>query len=382
MKNVLFIGVTQYDLTRDDPHLQKKFEGLSSEFNVFSIARGKPLYIQKWNANFYLAPYRFLFVPYAFAMGAYLCATKRINVIVCQTPLTEGLIGVILSFVFRKELVVEVHGDWEELPFLSRKRMLESLLKKITPRIGAFILRRADKIRTLTNLFSEKIRNIAPGKKIFIFPTYTDIDYFLEGTDLDNRRGQPVASDRSRNGRTVPASKYILTVAVLSPIKNIETLIDAFGRIQKEFPDFKLVIAGDGVSRKDLQLKAYSLGLNDSVIFTGKLSPERVREVMKDCYVFVLPSLSEGFGRVFIEAMALGKSVIGSNAGGIPEIIKDGENGFLIEPKDVDALTEKIKKLILEKNLAQSMGLNGRRFVKENFSKEKYIENFTKMIYS
>ncbi len=363
MKRVLFIGVTNYDLNTPNPHLGKKFEGLSGKVNVFSIARGKPFHRHMWNSDFYLIRHRAFFLPVAFILGAYLVISKKIDVIVCQTPLTEGIIGVLLKKIFKKELIVEAHGDWEEMPFLSRKRMFAGVLKELAPRIGVFSLRNADKIRTLTNNFADRIRKIVPGKKIFIFPTYTDIDYFLEERDTSFK-------------------KYILTVAVLSPIKNIETLIDSFWRVRKEFPAFKLVVVGDGPSKETLKLKAYSLQLKEEIIFIGKLSPEEVREVMKDCYMFVLPSLSEGFGRVFIEAMALGKPVIGSNVGGIPEIIQDGVNGFLVEPKDSVMLADKIEKLLHDQQLARNMGERGREFVEENFSNERYIKNYINLINS
>lgn len=362
-KNVLFIGVTHYNLRQDNPHLAKKFEGLSREFNVFSIARGEPFQKRLWNCDFYLIKHRPIFLLGIFFLAAYLCVFKKIDTIVCQTPLTEGVVGVALKKLFRKELIVEVHGDWQEVPFLSRKRMFQGGLKKIVPYIGRFTLGNADKIRTLTNYFVRMTKEIVPDKKYFIFPTYTDIDYFLKETDTSFK-------------------KYILTVAVLSPIKNIETLIDAFVRVQKEFPDYKLVVAGDGPSAEDLKLKIKELKLEKSVVFTGKLSLHQVREAMKDCYVFVLPSLSEGFGRVFIEAMALSKPVIGSNVGGIPEIIRDGENGFLVEPKDIEGLAQKIKELLTNRDLAGRMGATGRTFTKDNFSNENYVKNFAKMIYA
>jgi len=361
-KRVLFIGVSSYDLTKDDPHLEKKFEGLAKQFDVVSIARGRPFHRRQWSSEFYLIKHRSIFLPLACILGCYLCFFRKIDVVVCQSPLTEGAIGVILKKIFRKELIVEVHGDWEEAPFLNRRRVGSRLLKRIVPVTARMSFRNADKIRTLTNYFAERIKEVAPRKDYFIFPTFTDIDYFLEEKNTSFK-------------------KYILIVAVLSPVKNTETLIDAFSRVHKQFPGFKLVVAGEGPSAGDLVSRAKDLGLENSVVFTGKLSIQQVREAMKDCYVFVLPSLSEGFGRVLIEAMALSKPVIASRVGGIPEIVKDGENGFLIEPKDVERLAGKLSLLLSNEDLARSMGKRGREFCLTNFSNENYIRNFTEMIY-
>ena len=362
-KRVLFIGVSSYDLTKDDPHLEKKFEGLAKQFDVVSIARGRPFHRRQWSSEFYLIKHRSIFLPLACILGCYLCFFRKIDVVVCQSPLTEGAIGVILKKIFRKELIVEVHGDWEETPFLNRRRVGSRLLKRIVPVTARMSFRNADKIRTLTNYFAERIKEVAPRKDYFIFPTFTDIDYFLEEKNTSFK-------------------KYILIVAVLSPVKNTETLIDAFSGVHKQFPDFKLVVAGEGPSAGDLVSRVKDLGLENSVVFTGKLSIQQVREAMKDCYVFVLPSLSEGFGRVLIEAMALGKPIIASRVGGIPEIVKDGENGFLVEPKDTELLAEKLSLLLRDETLAKNMGNRGYEFCKARFSNKKYVENFVDLIYA
>jgi len=362
-KKVLFIGVSSYDLTKDDPHLAKKFEGLAKHFDVVSIARGRPFHRRQWDSEFYLVKHRAIFLPLACILGCYLCLFRKIDTIVCQSPLTEGVIGVILKKVFGKELIVEAHGDWKETPFLNRRRIGSGLLKRVVPVAARISFRNADKIRTLTNHFMERIKAIVPGKNYFIFPTFTDIDYFLEEKNTSFK-------------------KYILTVAVLSPVKNTETLIDAFAVVQKQFPDFKLVVAGEGPSAGDLVSRVKDLGLENSVVFAGKLSIQQVREAMKDCYVFVLPSLSEGFGRVLIEAMALGKPIIASRVGGIPEIVKDGENGFLVEPKDTELLAEKLSLLLRDETLAKNMGNRGYEFCKARFSNKKYVENFVDLIYA
>ena len=361
MKRVLFIGITEYNLHESRPGLHKKFEGLAADIDIFVVARGKPFYKNAYSSYFYLMPYRALYLPFAISVGAYLCITKKIDTLICQGPLTEGIVGVLLKFLFRKELIIEIHGDWREGPFINKKRFLGSFLRRVVPHVGAWTIKNADKIRTLTYIAQKELKDKFPRKKYFVFPTFTDIDIFL-------------------NEKDTVFKKYILTVAVLSPIKSTETLIDAFSRIRRQFPEFKLIIAGDGPSLENLKLKVKNKKLQEAVVFTGKLSLEGVRDVMRDCYVFVLPSLSEGFGRVLIEAMALSKPVIATKVGGVPEIVKDGENGFLIEPKDPDALAAKLKILINSPELTIKMGEAGRALVSENFSNAKYIQNYINMI--
>jgi glycosyltransferase involved in cell wall biosynthesis len=94
----------------------------------------------------------------------------------------------------------------------------------------------------------------------------------------------------------------------------------------------------------------------------------------------VLPSLSEGLGRVLIEAMACGKPVIGTDTGGIPSLIHDGGNGFLIPPNDPDALAEKLIYLLSNEDEAVRMGARGREFVAQTFSTERYVEGYAKVL--
>ena len=382
MKKVLFIGSTNYNFTREETnfHLKKKFEGLSQGIKPYILAKGKPFQKKIWGAEFYLLKPGFLFWLSVFFVAPYLCSKKKIDTIVCQSPLIEGFIGSVLKKVLRKELIVEVHGDWVEAPFLYKKRWPKPLWQSFLRLLGRISLKNADKIRAISSFTKEKALKIAPGKPCFVFPTFTDLNIFLEEKETHFER-------------------FILFVGYLHKVKGIQYLIEAFNKIKDEFPDFKLVIVGEGPERKNLKLKTEpcdsrarwkkrtkfsspvkSLKLENKVEFKGKLSLEETKNIMKNCYCLVLPSLSEGLGRVLMEAEALGKPVIGSNVGGIPDLIKDGKNGFLFEPKNSDNLAQKLRTLLKDKNLAMEMGKKGREFVQNKFSNENYITNYLQMI--
>lgn len=362
MKKVLFISATNYDFKeRSLSHLEEKFLGLSKGIKVFVLAKGKPFHIKKWNTEFYLFPSSLLLWPVFLIFGFWICLTKKINTIIAQSPLTEGLTGSIIKTFLKKELIVEIHGDWIEGPFLSKKRKFKSLLKKIIPVLAKISLRKADKVRAISKFTKNQALKISGQKPYFLFPTFTDIDIFLAEKDIFSEN-------------------FILFVGFLSAVKNVDTLIDAFAKIKKEFPSFKLVIVGEGLIKKDLQLKVKNLSLDKEIEFKGRLSLKNTKEIMKRCYCLVLPSFSEGLGRVLMEAMALGKPVIGSNVVGIPDLIKDGENGFLFDPKNAQQLTEKLIVLLRNKELAVKMGKEGKRFIENNFSNQKYINNYISMI--
>ena len=328
MKNVLFIGVTKYDLAKD-VHLRKKFEGLSEGITPYVLARGKMTFGRKlWGAEFYLLPKTIFFWPMAFVLAFWLCLVKKIDVIVAQGPLMEGLTGAILKKILKKDLIVELHGDWG--------------FKKNLAKIAPISLKNADKIRGVASYLIEKAQKIVSQKQYFLFPTFTDLDDFLSETGIkfDN---------------------YILFVGRADKTKGINYLTEAFSKIENDFPDFKLVLVGEGMPG-------------------GKLSLEQVREKMKNCYCLAVPSISEGLPRVIMEAMALAKPIIASNVGGIPDLLKDGQNGFLFEPRNSDELAKKLKILLSDKDLAVKMGQKGRDLIQSQFSNEKYIANYLQMI--
>jgi glycosyltransferase involved in cell wall biosynthesis len=143
-------------------------------------------------------------------------------------------------------------------------------------------------------------------------------------------------------------------------------LIQAFETILNRFPNVKLIIVGEGYLKGKLKNMVSSKGLDNNVLFTG--FQDNVREVLACVDVAVLPSYFEGMGRVLLEAMAMEKPVVGTRVGGIPDLIEDRVNGFLVEPGNEIQLTEAILKILTEKKLAKQLGANGRRKIESRYS--------------
>ena len=361
MKKVLFIGVTNYDFKESLPlHLKEKFLELSRDISPYILSKGKPFHKKIWNSEFYLLPYS-VFWLFAFFIAFYLCISKKIDTIIAQSPLIEGVTGAILKKIFKKQLIVEIHGEWENGPFLSKKRRFEFFQKKLIPFLARISFKNADKIRGVANYLIERAKKIAPDKKYSSFPTFTDLELFLEEKDIRY-------------------DKFILFVGQLEKVKGIDVLIKAFSKIENEFPDFKLIIIGDGKEKENLKNISSNLKIQNKIEFKGKLSLKETKDVIKNCYCLVLSSLSEGLPRVLMEAMALEKSVIASDVGGIPELIKDNENGFLFEKSNSDELVKKLRVLLNNRDLAIRMGQKGKKIIENKFSNEKYIENYISMI--
>jgi glycosyltransferase involved in cell wall biosynthesis len=160
--------------------------------------------------------------------------------------------------------------------------------------------------------------------------------------------------------------------------KGQQYLIEAISKLRKEYPNIVGLIVGDGAGKQLQQEYAKNLGVDDVVKFVGYQS--NVPKFLKVMNIFCLLSCdTEGFGNVNLEAEFLKIPVITTNIGGIPETIIDGVTGFIIKPRNVDMIISCVKKLIQDKEYATKMGFEGHKFVKETFTKQKHVDNLTKI---
>jgi glycosyltransferase involved in cell wall biosynthesis len=135
-------------------------------------------------------------------------------------------------------------------------------------------------------------------------------------------------------------------------------------------PDTTLVMVGKGDLDVDLRAEALRKNVNGNVKFLGWR--QDIHELMPVFDIFVLPSLNEGMGRVLVEAMAAGKPVVASRVGGIPDLVHDGETGYLVPPADAKALSDAILKLLKNPDQAKLMGQRGKECCRQ-FSLEAMI---------
>ena len=154
-------------------------------------------------------------------------------------------------------------------------------------------------------------------------------------------------------------------------------LIHAFEGLKREIPEAVLVIAGEGYLRDKLSDLVDRLGLKGSVLFTGFQMD--VRRIIATFDVAVLPSFFEGMGRVLLEAMTMGKPVVASSVGGIPDLVHHGKTGFLVTPGSVSELKSGLLTLIRNKALAKEMGEEGRKCISEEFSAGRMAQSIEKL---
>lgn len=171
----------------------------------------------------------------------------------------------------------------------------------------------------------------------------------------------------------------VLSVGNLIPTKGHELLLRAFAHVQRNAPECRLEIIGDGPERVSLIRLAAHLGISDHVFFRGRQDRSAVAEAMRRCAVFALPSSYEGLGCVYLEAMASAKPVIGCRGQGIEEVIDHGMNGLLIKPGDEDDLTGALQICLQNEEYRRRIGAAARNTILQRYTLEHQAAELTEI---
>jgi len=181
---------------------------------------------------------------------------------------------------------------------------------------------------------------------------------------------------RIRKELGIPEDYTVIgNLANLKLVKGQECLIRAFANISRRTDKVKLVIAGEGPEKENLLKLTHSFNIKDDVRIVN--SRWNKFELIDLFDIFVLPSLAEGFPNAVIEAMAMGKPIIASNVGGIPEAVQDGENGFLFETES--DLAEKLDVLVKDKILRRKMGMKSSQIARKRFGLHDKIKRYEEL---
>ncbi|UUX91810.1 glycosyltransferase [Methanoplanus endosymbiosus] len=304
-----------------------------------------------------------------------LCKDKKIQIIHTHWLLPQGLAGAICKKLIGVKHVANIHGS--DINTISKSKFLI--------KVAGFIVKYSDIVIANSSYTKEKLLSICPQaeSKCKIIPMGVDLTKFdpnIENIQNDkkniliHRENIQQYSEYNDLSYLPKGSKpVILSIGRLIGLKGTEYLIQSIIYLTKAFPEIIIIIAGIGPEKERLEQLVQKLKLSEKVVFKGFISHELAIEYYKFSDVFVLPSVNlngqtEGLGVVLLEAMACKTPVIGSNVGGIPDIIKDGRNGFLVPEKDPEAIAGKIKIILDNNELREKFITNGYTTVKENFS--------------
>jgi glycosyltransferase involved in cell wall biosynthesis len=167
-------------------------------------------------------------------------------------------------------------------------------------------------------------------------------------------------------------------VAVLRSWKRHDVFLHAARKVLLHEPRARFLIVGEGPQRKNLERRIKQMGLRESVLMTGYRTDVPAILSITDVSCLVSDS-AEGVPQAVTQSLAMGKATVGTNVGGIPELIVDGVTGFLIPPKDPDILAERILALLDDPAKARAMGQAGRRLIEQRFTSENMVEQLERL---
>lgn len=277
----------------------------------------------------------------------------QFDLIHAHVALPDGFAALKLKQIYRKAVVVNIHGQDLYVTININKSCKIALFN---------VFKKADRII----LVSKKLKEISDN----------NVGFASKSTVISN--GVAVNNIlKEKNimlGESTLDYRVILSVSYLITRKAIDFNLKAIAQLINKYPNLKYLIIGDGPEMRHLKELSSNLRINKHVEFFGQLPHEKVLAYMAKADIFSLPSWDEAFGVVYIEAMAHGKPVIGCQGEGIEDFVEHGKTGLLVRPKDADDLVKAMDCLLSNPDEARAMGKRARKLVLENYTWEKNAE--------
>lgn len=282
---------------------------------------------------------------------------KKENIDIIHThTVRSNLIGRLAAFFSRRKCITHLHSpilrDFADLKRGRINEIVDSLTRPFADRY----------IAVSHSLREEMVQRGMSGQKIVTVHNALD----LESLYVSDKK-KDISETSIRAEYNIPETNFLITlVALLRPRKGVEVLIKAMKKVCTHFPEVSLLIVGNDDISEDpgyaqrLRSTVSDLGMEKNIFFTG--FRDNVPEILTESNLMALPSLfGEGLPMVILESMAMGLPVVASKLEGIPEVIDDDVTGFLVNPNDVEALSDKIIKIMESPDLVETVVKNARK---------------------
>jgi glycosyltransferase involved in cell wall biosynthesis len=264
---------------------------------------------------------------------------------------------ILISKFFGVHVVVHLHAfDFDKF-YAQTPRLMKAYTR--------WVLHRVDAIICVSDSWKNLIAQIAPVNHIYKYINCININ------DINDH-----------NEKIATTKVNALFLGAVGNRKGVPELLDALGSLKSQELPLHLWIAGTEEKDGDLALAAEKINkhhLEEKCELIGDVREERKSQLLASADIFVLPSHNEGLPIALLECMASGMAVISTSVGGIPEIIVDGYNGFLVEPGNVDALAEKLAILAKDRELMRKMGRLNREIAENDLNVENYVTKLVQL---
>ena len=250
------------------------------------------------------------------------------------------------AFLARRPVVFHLHGGGFPEFFFKLDPLRKAIVRSV--------LARTSRVIALSEGWRDTVRQISPEARVLVIPN-------------------PVQTwDDKSEGAEVGGALRITFLGRVVREKGVYDLLTAFKGIAEEFPSAELVIGGEG-EIDQLSAAARELGIASRLRCLGWVHAREKRALLSRSVTLVLPSYVEGLPMVLLEAMAAGLPVIATKVGAIPEVVRSGEDGILVEPGDIAGMVKALRGILGDVRLREHLGKNAQRLVRERFSAKQVI---------
>lgn len=358
--NVLFVAEYFFanpDLVRLSKELAKRKHNISVATSLRAIDKESRGTIKIFEIKPFVSIYK---IPHTLSFPLLklrqIIEKQKIDVIhVINDGSTSVATATLVAKVLAKSLIYTVQGPGTRTGHL----LVDAIVSLYTLTVERWVAREAKKVLLLSrSLASTADRMGIERSRVVVVPSGVDTEYFNpERLDIQNK------ASLLKDELSLSDEIVVGYVGRLFPVKGLTYLFSAVERIQGNHPNFTLLIVGDGAQRNELETVAKELKVR--TVFAGWQRDVRPYYALMD--IFVLPSLFEGLPNVILEAMAMKTAVIATKVGGNPDVLTNGENGFLVPTRNVQQLAHTLEMLIEDEDLRAKMGAVNRQKVEEHF---------------
>ena len=298
---------------------------------------------------------KYLFIPVAFFKGTQLQRKHQFDVFWALMATYGGFSALFMKLAYpKKEFVLTLQeGDPIEY-ILGRLGIFKSLYRAI--------FSHADKVQVISSYLAQFARDMGFRGEPIVIPNGVDIKHFSQRVEkkvVEKNEGDIVLITASRLVKKNAVGDIVAALALL-PV------------------NYRFLIAGTGELATSLKLKVESLKLENRVTFLGHISHEQLPAYLQQSDIFIRPSLSEGLGNAFLEAMASGIPVIATPVGGIPDFLEDGETGIFCEPNNPQTIANAVEKFS-DTTIRQKVTANAKKMVEEKYGWDLIAEKMKQL---
>ena len=340
---------------------------------IHFITSSVPFRLKKRYSNIYFHQVEvnqyavFQYPPYTLSLASKIAEVVKmegLDIIHAHYAMPHAVCGILAKQMSSDGLkvVTTLHGT--DITILGYDSSLQDMIK--------FAIEKSDAVTAVSQaLVQETYELIQPDQEIRTI--YNFIDYPAPDRDITNVTNLKAELGIHEN------EKIVIHVSNFRKVKRVPEIIDTFADAADKIPS-KLLLVGDGPEMSFVSKKIKTMGLQNKVILLGK--QENLQELYSISDVCVLMSEKESFGLVLLEAMIHGVPCLGTDIGGIPEVIKNGVNGYVIELEDIKGASKRLLELLENDSLRKQMGDQAVQMIKEHFQTEYIVNQYEDLYYS